>query len=566
MKKILFVIQFILACFLYGQKASINIEVSDTDLKVGQNVTISITSNVGGTIDFQFPKNFQKGYTQMEGMSQEYSNGRSSTIYYKRQNGYFTEKGSYTIGPASVKVDGKLIKSNKIKVKVNKGKKLAPKKNKESPSFKTIKTIYGETNSSKNKVYEGEAFSLNAKVYSIAPFSIRAYTPYSVQGKYDDFELSNKSPLSWVREDIDGEEYYTLELDDRVFFPVKSGSFEVNPFKMDIVEKRLFTLFSDSKNIEVQALPKKNRPLSFKGLVGDFKHHVVLSNTEAKTNEVITLQVSIEGVGNLQHASAPEIVLPKELELYADPVEVRDYQITKNGFKGKITYTFPIKLLKESTSFIAPIEFSYFNSSLDEYKVYHSDTFTINSNGSSRMEIKKENLSDADKILDLGIVQNESDIKKPNVQSGNFKRVLIYSIGFGACGALFLLLFLRKRKINKKNEDSPNTPTLKELKILIQEIDKLPITDQADFVLFKMEDCLSKFCSFLIGTDRIHLSRNELYVLLLQRLNNDEIQELKNFFNRIDLLRYSNDMSEITQKDIKSDFKILTSKLLTIKT
>ena len=128
MRKIIFLISIILSCFIHGQKATITIEVSDTDVEVGQNVTISITSNTGGNIDFKFPKNFQKGYAQMEGMSQEYSNGKSTTVYYKTQNGYFTEKGSYVIGPASIKSGGKVIKSNRVKVNVNTNKKSSPKR------------------------------------------------------------------------------------------------------------------------------------------------------------------------------------------------------------------------------------------------------------------------------------------------------------------------------------------------------------------------------------------------------------------------------------------------------
>ena len=38
-------------------------------------------------------------------------------------------------------------------------------------------------------------------------------------------------------------------------------------------------------------------------------------------NEVITLQIRIDGSGNLHHAVIPELSLPEELELYADPVE-----------------------------------------------------------------------------------------------------------------------------------------------------------------------------------------------------------------------------------------------------
>ena len=289
MKKVICLIHIVIGCFVYGQKASLKIEVSETDLEVGQNVTISITSNTGGNIDFQFPKNFQKGYAQMEGMSQEYSNGKSSTVYYKTQNGYFIEKGSYIIGPASVKVGNKLIKSNKVKVTVKKNKKSDPKKKNGNFNFKTIKTIYGETKSSKNEIYEGEAVCLTAKVFSMVPFSKYGYTPYSIDGKFDNFELTNKTPLSLVQENIDGQDFYTIELDEHVVFPIKSGTYKVNPFKMDIVEKRIYTVYSELQNIRVLPLPKKNRPASFRGLVGDFEYRVELSDDNAEMNEVITV-------------------------------------------------------------------------------------------------------------------------------------------------------------------------------------------------------------------------------------------------------------------------------------
>ena len=561
MRKIIFLISIILSCFIYGQKAAITIEVSDTDVEVGQNVTISITSNTGGNIDFQFPKNFQKGYAQMEGMSQEYSNGKSTAVYYKTQNGYFTEKGSYVIGPALIKSGGKVIKSNKVKVTVKKSKKSSPKKKNGNFNLNTIKTIYGETNCSKEEVFEGEAICLNAKIYSMVPFSKYGYTPYGLQGKWDNFELTNKTPLSLVQENIGGQEYYTLELDEHIIFPIKTGIYKVKPFKMDIVENRVYTVYSDPKTIQVRELPKKNRPPSFRGLVGDFNYRVELSNKEAALNEVITLQVSIDGIGNLHHASIPDLILPKELELYADPVEIKNYEITKNGFEGKLTYTYPIKVIKQAPASIAPIELSYFNSSGKEYVVYRSETFNINFNADlvNEMETNEENVIGKGDYSNTNI--NKNQLVENSSDSDGVNPVLLYTLGFGAFGAL-LFLFLWKRKANKEHQGNIHIPTIKELKRMTQEIDQLPITGQSDLVLVKMEDCLSKICSFYIGKDRIHISRNELYVLLLERLNQESIQGLKDLFNRIDVLRYSKEMSEITQNDIKMDFKRLTSELL----
>ena len=54
----------------------------------------------------------------------------------------------------------------------------------------------------------------------MVPFSKYGYTPYGLQGKWDNFELTNKTPLSLVQEIIGGQEYYTLELDEHIIFCV----------------------------------------------------------------------------------------------------------------------------------------------------------------------------------------------------------------------------------------------------------------------------------------------------------------------------------------------------------
>ena len=238
MKYIILISYLCFALLMFGQKADILIEVSETEVSVGQNISISITTSLNGNIEFQFPNHFQKGYAQMEGMSQEYINGKSKTVYYKNQNGYFTEKGKYAIGPATIKSNGKIYRSNKVKVVVKESNKSIPKKNDFNRNLKTIKTFYGEINVSKDEIYEGESIHLNAKVYSKYAFSKYGYTPYRVDGKHDVHEIQNTNPLALVEEQIGGESYYVLELDNRVFFPVKPGSYRVEPFGVDIVDRR----------------------------------------------------------------------------------------------------------------------------------------------------------------------------------------------------------------------------------------------------------------------------------------------------------------------------------------
>lgn len=61
MKYIILISYLCFALLMFGQKADILIEVSETEVSVGQNISISITTSLNGNIEFQFPNHFQKG-------------------------------------------------------------------------------------------------------------------------------------------------------------------------------------------------------------------------------------------------------------------------------------------------------------------------------------------------------------------------------------------------------------------------------------------------------------------------------------------------------------------------
>lgn len=570
MKHLIVFAHIIIGFTVFSQKSSIKIEVSETEPLVGQNITISITTSLDGKVEFQLPKNFQKGYAQMEGMSQEYNNGVSKTIYYKTQNGFFTEKGNYIIGPAIIRSKNKVFKSNKVKIAVKKSQKAVPKSKRFNQNLKTIKTIYGETNISKNRIYEGEAVHLNAKVYSQYSYSKYGYTPFNVLGKHDNYELKSKGPLALVEESVGGELYYTIELDGRVIFPIKSGKYIVEPFEMAIIESSIYRLNSDQKTFTVLKLPSKNRPSSFLGLVGDFDFDVKLSSSEAEINEVITLQISIDGRGNFQHAVSPTLILPEEVELYADPVEIKNYKLSKSGFEGQLTYTYPLKVVKKMRVRIPEIELSYFDAENKKYVTYNSGSFEINKKlDSTEFAIVGDKLID-NQLNDKGKLKTTENVVRTNKKHSDNQRSRKRSIIFISLSAIALCLvallwMFFKRKENRQERSVSHVPSSKEIAFLLNEIDELPDSVAPSLVLMKMEECLSKACSFIIGADRMDLSRNELFVLLVDKLNKDELIRLKRIFTQIDTVRYSKDSSSFTENDIKSDLKSMVNEILTNK-
>ena len=186
--------------FTWSQSAYVLLEVSNLQPKVGEYITVQMSSNVGSNFDMNFPDEFQSGMNVMSGMRQEYINGRSNTVYYQSLSGFFMEPGSYVFGPVMVKTNKKSYKSNKLRVVV-KGDRETSKEQKKSTRPKSTKKppIFAETRLSKSKIYRGEPIYLQSSVFSKKEFSsIRNYNPYKIDAKHDAFKINASKELDWV--------------------------------------------------------------------------------------------------------------------------------------------------------------------------------------------------------------------------------------------------------------------------------------------------------------------------------------------------------------------------------
>ena len=368
-----------------------------------------------------------------------------------------------------------------------------------------------------------------------------------------------------MEEQVGGDSYYTLELDNRVFFPVKSGTFIVSPFGVDIIDRRIYHVNADQKNIKVIPLPNKNRPISFTGLVGDFDFEVELSNKEAELNEVITLQLTITGEGNFHHAIAPELDLPDEVELYADPVEVKEYEIGKNGFKGELNYTYPLKVVKMSRAELPEIDFSYFDPKKKRYITQATPSFLINDQTDTTDIELIQGASVENSTPNKSNNTNTNTTTKSKKSSEAFSKWILYTL---IClifigGFLALWLFVRSRA--QKNKKSNAVPTSKEIKLLLKEINQFKVISGSNALLSKMEECLSITCSFTLETDLFNISRNEMFVLLIDKMDKEDLGRLKNIYNELDMLRFSKESTDSTIKDMKTEFNGLIKSILSNK-
>ena len=547
--------------FTWSQSAYVLLEVSNLQPKVGEYITVQMSSNVGSNFDMNFPDEFQSGMNVMSGMRQEYINGRSNTVYYQSLSGFFMEPGSYVFGPVMVKTNKKSYKSNKLRVVV-KGDRETSKEQKKSTRPKSTKKppIFAETRLSKSKIYRGEPIYLQSSVFSKKEFSsIRNYNPYKIDAKHDAFKINASKELDWVSVAIEGQEYLKLQFEENVVFINEPGEVTINPFEMLLAGYGSYAVKSEVKQIDVLDLPEENQPLSFSGLVGDFRLKVSLSDSNVKASDIVSLAVEISGNGNFHQMSMPSLKLPKTLELYSDAITTENYRITKSGFKGNIIYTYPIRVLKKKYIDIEPVEISFFDPKKKSYQVMRSTNLVLNTQLKDKKSKKNQNIP---KKPDSTQLENESN--NTTTSKNPFWR------NFYALSFLFLLLFLAiyffwKRKkwlaTNKNVVREYLPPQLSQVRVALA--DAIDPSKKLVESIALMEQCLFTYCSYVLSQDSIRLSRNEIYVLLSNHISSEKVEAIRNLYTVLDAYRYSNENQTLSFEEFRVSFDQQVSSFLT---
>ena len=547
--------------FTWSQSAYVLLEVSNLQPKVGEYITVQMSSNVGSNFDMNFPDEFQSGMNVMSGMRQEYINGRSNTVYYQSLSGFFMEPGSYVFGPVMVKTNKKSYKSNKLRVVV-KGDRETSKEQKKSTRPKSTKKppIFAETRLSKSKIYRGEPIYLQSSVFSKKEFSsIRNYNPYKIDAKHDAFKINASKELDWVSAAIEGQEYLKLQFEENVVFINEPGEVTINPFEMLLAGYGSYTVKSEAKQIDVLDLPEENQPLSFSGLVGDFRLKVSLSDSNVKASDIVSLAVEISGNGNFHQMSMPLLKLPKTLELYSDAITTENYRITKSGFKGNIIYTYPIRVLKKKYIDIEPVEISFFDPKKKSYQVMRSTNLVLNTQLKDKKSKKNQNIPKKPDSTQLENESNTTTTSKNEFWRNSYALLFLFLL------LLLAIFFFWKRKkwlaTNKNVVRVYIPPQLSQVENALA--DAIDPSKKLVESIALMEQCLFTYCSYVLSQDSIRLSRNEIYVLLSNHISSEKVESIRNLYTVLDAYRYSNENQTLSFEEFRVSFDQQVSSFLT---
>jgi hypothetical protein len=384
---------FLLSTSFNAQEATLKASISKNKLGVNQRLRIEFSIDKQGGDNFSPPSfnNFRVVGGPSQSISQSWINGKVS---FSQSYTYIIQpikKGEFTIANASIKIGGKLIKSEPIKIIVLDAVEIPQNPN--DPNYIAQQNIHLVAEISKSSPYVGEGIYVEYRLYVSDNVSIYD-TSVTEAPKYNGFWNQdikiNGFPVKIGK--YNGEDYRYIVLQKALLIPTRTGKLSIDPMKMDIVigvpsgradffgnaiTKNVRREFASTKKIiSPKGLPLEGKPANFTGAVGDFNFNISLSKGILKANETSKLAVKISGKGNLNLFELPAIKTPAELEMY-QPERKEGVQINANGISGNITDTYTVVPLFKGKYKIPSVSFSYFNLREKKYNTIATEDFFL---------------------------------------------------------------------------------------------------------------------------------------------------------------------------------------------
>lgn len=410
--------------------------VALADGDVALKVSAPSTVEAGGKFRVQFTVNTQNVSNfvspDFKGLNVIYGPATSSQSSFQMINGHTSQSsstiytfvlmadapGTFTIGPASVLVDGKTVKSRPAQIKVlssgagassqgggtggngstygNGGRQPSAPVAAQGQPVAAGKDLFMTATASRTTVHEQEAILLTYKIYTLVDLT-------QLEGKLptlDGFQIQ-EIPLprnkEFSLEQYNGRNYRSVVWSQYVLFPQKSGNLTIpsityegvvvtrnrslDPFEAFFngqsyteVKRKITT---PALTIHVQPLPSK--PAGFSGAVGKFTLSSSISATEVNANDAVTLRLSVKGSGNMKLIATPEVAFPKDFETYDAKVD-DNFKLTPSGLAGTKDFEYLAVPRHAGTYEIPAVQFVYFDTESRGYKTLTTEPYTIKVN------------------------------------------------------------------------------------------------------------------------------------------------------------------------------------------
>ena len=470
MKKNLLFLVLVLMNFVIHAQTSFTASVNKN--KVGLNEQFSLTYTVNDSGDrFQAP--VFSDFTVLSGPSTSSSttiiNGKvskeNSYTYYLRAK----KVGLFTIGSASIRVNGKQYRSSTTSIQVLKS---SPKNStNNTPLAKAKENVFLELELSNSNPYVGEQIIASYNLYfeNIQNPDLLEIPTYNGFW-HEDYDLGDNYSVKTIRKN--GKSLKVITLKKSVLIPQRSGSLDIGSMDLEVpvaiptnqrdffgrARSRMVNIIcsSGNKTLKVKPLPSDGKPSNFSGAVGEFQFTTKLDRDSIQTNESATLSMRVSGTGNLRMIDLPKFDIPNNLEAY-DPKFTESLKLKNQGLTGFKRVEYLLIPRNRGTYKVNSGSFNYFNPKTKKYITVDRPSYTLTVeggvNGTSSTvvlnNITKEDVSFIGKdILYIKTsLNNLKSSKQSFFGSHSFITLLIIPIVLVII-ALILVILLRKSIID----------------------------------------------------------------------------------------------------------------------
>ena len=536
-------------------------------------------------------------FTDFDYLAGPYTSTSSSTSFVNgHRSSSFTQTytytlmaqkaGTFTIGPATVKVDGENYQSNGVRIQVlpEDEQPTTQQPQQQSPANQrtqatqssqgenvSSENLFVRTVASKTRVHEQEALMITYKLYfanvDVAQLTNNTKLPEFTGFLKQDIE---QGEIQTQLEHYNGRNYQTAVLYRTILYPQHSGDIKIDPAKFEAVlrvqtRQQVRSIFDDffgsytnvtkmltapGVTIHVAALPS-GKPAGFSGGVGKFSITPSISQTEIQTNDAVTIKLDITGAGNMKLLKTPAIDWPEGFEPY-DPKVTNNFNTTTAGVSGtkSIEYLAIPRSAGEYT--IPPLTFSYFDIEDKAYRTLSTPEYTIHVKRSGASEHSGSDNDGAvvsythkEDIKQLGTDIRYIDTKPLNIthrksQITNYNHLwLCYVVPLIL--AIVLLIILRKRI--KENADITRVRYKRANKVAQKRLKAAAAALKAndkDHFYEEIERAAWTYLSDRLSIPTAELNKDNIAALLHEkRVSENLINEVKNVLSTAEFARYA---------------------------
>ena len=510
----LFLIFFILPSIIYADK--ITLTADKYNLTVGESTIIHIKISGFRVSEIPEIKNISGFSLTYIGSSSNITIINGNMKIEKEFNFSLTAKkiGIFNIGPAIIKINGKILKSNTITINVTKA--IA------NQNFKNF--VFLKVDVDKDNVKLNEQIILSLKIYrkiNISDLDIK--TP-----DFNGFIFFKLKKLPEYTTTIGNEVYFVTEI-RYALFPtiakkIKIGPFIVtgeilntnfNPFSFQFQITKRFRLISKELVINVTPFNKKNV-----FAVGDYTVNANIDKLTVKVGENITYTIRIKGKGNLGLSDSIKFPKIKGLNFYYDKPKLKITLSSIGVFSEKVQ-TILIIPQKEGVYKIPKLNLLFYNPDSRKYEKIIIPSRNI--------KVKK---SEKEKLIVISKKGKNKINKSQKINKLIFWIILCF-LGF------IVLAFIIK--IFPKKKDKKIVKSISSLKKCIN--------NSSSYI--EIVECIKKYFCYE------SLTFNEIIKELLNRgYEKDKVEELEKIFKIFEKTFYfkkdtQEDLDEIKKKLVK---------------